>query len=653
MSASSVSFVSSVGSTGSIHFKKSKRYPGGEQVDGAAFSAAASRLHQKGSSSKQAVDERQPLEMKLQQADGHPSVRVYALPYEGASIVGEVPNGTVVLRVGSSGRFLQVRCPQLEGWVGRKNAKPANAFSLESIASSRSSSSSSSASSTSQSSAPSPAAVPAPAGRSKWDTISTDADSTSPWAKPEPLAGAHFSTDPTREPQEGLEPGEIPNHFTTAPAEIFSASLPQGLRRQSTASRLPARHGSCSPEREVDDTSTEVPPTTAARRHVASEYPSLDRTYARDQIREKVEPKSQAAPPQMQGPKKVSAAAAAAMASKANVRRSSPGRSPLEVAREEYYSGAGPEMPEAAPPLREERSTSPLARLGEAARERGARLGRAVRGTLETAATSASTAASTAANKASETLRSLSPSPRFSPRSLLQRTMKVGQPSAAAADTSPRPRQRRVSEPGPSSGIGESAPRKPRTSDPGAPAGPSPYSAAPPRMPGGDMPTEPPPKERKPSKEQRETPKQSPRSATSKEQRETSKQSPRSPKSKAERMQEPRAKQKPFKDMLPKPAPPRVVPADAGAIDRLDEVDTPRNGFDAAKALGLAYQPNGLKVVVSAAELRAVYRRAALKWHPDRPCWVRSGEKEEVARASAAFHRASVAHDLLQGMTEE
>jgi len=58
----------------------------------------------------------------LDQADGYPCVRVFAMPQAGATLVGEIPSETVVEFLAFSGEFLNVRWKQLEGWVGRKHA---------------------------------------------------------------------------------------------------------------------------------------------------------------------------------------------------------------------------------------------------------------------------------------------------------------------------------------------------------------------------------------------------------------------------------------------------------------------------------------------------------------------------------------------------
>eukprot|EP00931_Biecheleriopsis_adriatica_P044987 TRINITY_DN25782_c0_g1_i1.p1 TRINITY_DN25782_c0_g1~~TRINITY_DN25782_c0_g1_i1.p1 ORF type:complete len:784 (-),score=146.83 TRINITY_DN25782_c0_g1_i1:165-2516(-) len=106
-------------------------------------------------------------------------------------------------------------------------------------------------------------------------------------------------------------------------------------------------------------------------------------------------------------------------------------------------------------------------------------------------------------------------------------------------------------------------------------------------------------------------------------------------------------------------ASPRVPPAASSkpvqsqedvALDALDTAQTPRTAAEAAQLLGLwplaqkSAQYGSVSVPSSA--LRQMYRRAAMKWHPDRPCWVSAGE-ESRERAAAAFRRARVAHDLL------
>jgi len=94
----------------------------------------------------------------------------------------------------------------------------------------------------------------------------------------------------------------------------------------------------------------------------------------------------------------------------------------------------------------------------------------------------------------------------------------------------------------------------------------------------------------------------------------------------------------------PEPAGSKRGP-DPKAHMRLDRVSTPRGFADAAKALGLREN-------FSASELRAAYVQAAMQWHPDRPMWVQGGERLRL-RATAAFRRAKVAHDLLLPLAEE
>jgi len=71
----------------------------------------------------------------------------------------------------------------------------------------------------------------------------------------------------------------------------------------------------------------------------------------------------------------------------------------------------------------------------------------------------------------------------------------------------------------------------------------------------------------------------------------------------------------------------------------LDIAVTPRNVDEAAALLGIQ-RP------FSAPQVRAAYVQAAMHWHPDRPAWLQKGS-ESSQRATAAFRRAKVAHDLL------
>lgn len=61
--------------------------------------------------------------IQLQQAEGWPSIRIFAEPRVGAQLRGEVASGTWVQWLGAtSGDFVQVSHGDVEGWVGRKNA---------------------------------------------------------------------------------------------------------------------------------------------------------------------------------------------------------------------------------------------------------------------------------------------------------------------------------------------------------------------------------------------------------------------------------------------------------------------------------------------------------------------------------------------------
>mmetsp|Transcript_13305 Transcript_13305/g.42964 ORF Transcript_13305/g.42964 Transcript_13305/m.42964 type:complete len:416 (+) Transcript_13305:446-1693(+) len=85
-------------------------------------------------------------------------------------------------------------------------------------------------------------------------------------------------------------------------------------------------------------------------------------------------------------------------------------------------------------------------------------------------------------------------------------------------------------------------------------------------------------------------------------------------------------------------------PSDHRASDptahlRAIRVHTPRNEQQAMKLLGLGPK-------FSSAEVRHAYMRGALHWHPDRPVWLEKGDKSR-SKATAAFRRIKVAHDLL------
>lgn len=59
----------------------------------------------------------------VEQAEGHPSVRVFALPMAGQEVIAEITSGTRAVCLAERGEFLRIRWKQLEGWVGRKNVR--------------------------------------------------------------------------------------------------------------------------------------------------------------------------------------------------------------------------------------------------------------------------------------------------------------------------------------------------------------------------------------------------------------------------------------------------------------------------------------------------------------------------------------------------
>lgn len=65
----------------------------------------------------------------LQQADGHPTVRLYRDPFAGSPLLGEVPCGKEVRVLDQHNDYLFVRSNICQGWVGRKNATPVPALS--------------------------------------------------------------------------------------------------------------------------------------------------------------------------------------------------------------------------------------------------------------------------------------------------------------------------------------------------------------------------------------------------------------------------------------------------------------------------------------------------------------------------------------------
>eukprot|EP00930_Biecheleria_cincta_P097041 TRINITY_DN88786_c0_g1_i1.p1 TRINITY_DN88786_c0_g1~~TRINITY_DN88786_c0_g1_i1.p1 ORF type:complete len:538 (+),score=89.82 TRINITY_DN88786_c0_g1_i1:35-1648(+) len=530
------SFVSSLGSTGSIHFKSSKRYPGDE-----------------------------PAPSGLSRSNGR--------------------------------RFDASR-----SW-GEKAQLSVDTISESEASSQRSSSSSSSSSATSL-----PAL--ASASSSNWEEISTDTGdaegfSTSAQARlpAQSQGSSRFATEPTSptSTKDPLEPGEIPDPFHSAPAEIFVGSMPRGLHRQSTASGLPTRHGSVPPGVEREDSSDEsdddsitledapFKPFFAARREISEEYayPSYDESHAKTRVGEV--PQTQFQPEAQHGH------------TSAGTKLGSSPSSPLQAAREAYFAAQRQSKPaDTEPIVQPRRSICRFHRFKEV-----------VRGKLE--------GMGAIAKGATEALRSLSPKPR----SFVRRRSR-------------------------DSGVRRD--------------GTEPFAQTPPQMPAGDKPIPTPPKEKKfvqpprsakaeddvprpGSKERKGSKESSPRSPRpGPKGRKGSKSSESSPRSPGAGVKTART---PFKDLLKTAA----VPGDATAIERLDKAVTPRTGYEAAEILGLEYRPNGLLVAVSASELRSAYRRAALRWHPDRPIWVRAGE-DGLARATAAFHRANVAHELLQPMAE-
>mmetsp|Transcript_46705 Transcript_46705/g.82844 ORF Transcript_46705/g.82844 Transcript_46705/m.82844 type:complete len:326 (-) Transcript_46705:109-1086(-) len=56
----------------------------------------------------------------------------------------------------------------------------------------------------------------------------------------------------------------------------------------------------------------------------------------------------------------------------------------------------------------------------------------------------------------------------------------------------------------------------------------------------------------------------------------------------------------------------------------------------------------GLRPGFTDEELRAAYKKAAMKWHPDRPAWRAAGEAE-VRHATEMFQKVKDAYDLLSG----
>lgn len=56
----------------------------------------------------------------------------------------------------------------------------------------------------------------------------------------------------------------------------------------------------------------------------------------------------------------------------------------------------------------------------------------------------------------------------------------------------------------------------------------------------------------------------------------------------------------------------------------------------------------GLSPGFSPDDVRAAYKRAAMKWHPDRPNW-RTASKAEVRHATEMFQKCKDAYDLLVG----
>eukprot|EP00927_Polykrikos_kofoidii_P046674 TRINITY_DN40833_c0_g1_i1.p1 TRINITY_DN40833_c0_g1~~TRINITY_DN40833_c0_g1_i1.p1 ORF type:complete len:602 (+),score=79.92 TRINITY_DN40833_c0_g1_i1:36-1808(+) len=61
--------------------------------------------------------------VKLCQAEGFPSVRVFAMPAAREAILGEIPSGTWVKCVRISSEFVRVIFGELDGWVGAKNVQ--------------------------------------------------------------------------------------------------------------------------------------------------------------------------------------------------------------------------------------------------------------------------------------------------------------------------------------------------------------------------------------------------------------------------------------------------------------------------------------------------------------------------------------------------
>eukprot|EP00928_Gymnodinium_smaydae_P020558 TRINITY_DN17945_c0_g1_i1.p1 TRINITY_DN17945_c0_g1~~TRINITY_DN17945_c0_g1_i1.p1 ORF type:complete len:832 (-),score=115.70 TRINITY_DN17945_c0_g1_i1:438-2933(-) len=105
----------------------------------------------------------------------------------------------------------------------------------------------------------------------------------------------------------------------------------------------------------------------------------------------------------------------------------------------------------------------------------------------------------------------------------------------------------------------------------------------------------------------------------------------------------------------PPPPPPRAGPqSDAGASrggggegGRREERRSPAQAAGSSTEAA-ALELLGLQAGFSPEELRSAYKKAAMKWHPDRPAWRTAGE-EEVKRATETFQRVKDAYDYLSG----
>ncbi|CAE7513746.1 ema [Symbiodinium necroappetens] len=63
--------------------------------------------------------------MLLHQAENHPAVRVFEKPVEGATVIAEIANGSLLHALAVSGNFVSICWKGIDGWIGRKNARRA------------------------------------------------------------------------------------------------------------------------------------------------------------------------------------------------------------------------------------------------------------------------------------------------------------------------------------------------------------------------------------------------------------------------------------------------------------------------------------------------------------------------------------------------